>query len=171
MKYIVEVEGSRVEVELDGPHATVDGQRYDVGLVAIPGTPVRLVRVNQQVHRLMARRVGTRGNWLLDLDGVRLQTEALDERMRSLRDLTAASSGPVGPSPLLAPMPGLVVRVSVQTGDVVAVGQALVAVEAMKMENELRATAPAVVLAVRAVVGTAVDKGAVLVELGPIPTT
>ena len=171
VKYIVAVDGQRITVELDGIHATVDGERFDVGLVPIPGTPVRLVRVNEQVHRLMARRGGARGSWRLDLDGIRLDVEALDERMRAIRDVTLASTGPSGPAPLLAPMPGLVVRISVQAGDVVAVGQALVAVEAMKMENELRATAPAVVLVVRAVVGTAVDKGAVLVELGPIPAS
>jgi len=39
----------------------------------------------------------------------------------------------------------------------------------MKMENELRATVPAVVTAVRAVPGSAVEKGAILVELGPLP--
>ena len=171
VRYIVEVDGRRVTVELDGVHATVDGERFDVGLVPIPGTPVRLVRVNEQVHRLMARRSGARGSWRLDLDGVRLDVEALDDRMRAIRDVTLASAGPSGPAPLLAPMPGLVVRISVQAGDVVTAGQPLVTVEAMKMENELRATGSAVVLVVRALVGTAVDKGAVLVELGPVPTS
>jgi len=71
----------------------------------------------------------------------------------------------VGPAPLLAPMPGMVVRVQVQVGDVVQPGQGLVVMEAMKMENELRATAPATVKAVIAQPGTAVEKGALLIEL------
>jgi biotin carboxyl carrier protein len=50
------------------------------------------------------------------------------------------------------------------------VGQPLVVVEAMKMENELRAASPGIVTAVRAVVGTAVAKGQVLVELAPLST-
>ncbi len=66
-------------------------------------------------------------------------------------------------------MPGLVVRVSVVVGDVVHAGQGLVVVEAMKMENELRAVMAGVVTAVRAVPGEAVNKGTVLVELGPVP--
>jgi pyruvate carboxylase subunit B len=64
-------------------------------------------------------------------------------------------------------MPGLVVRVLVKSGDRVQPGQGLIVIEAMKMENELRATAPSVVRAVRVDAGNAVEKGAVLVEFDP----
>jgi biotin carboxyl carrier protein len=70
-----------------------------------------------------------------------------------------------GPAPLIAPMPGLVVRVNVTEGDEVAAGQGLVVMEAMKMENELRAPAAGRVSRVHATAGTAVEKGTVLVEL------
>jgi pyruvate carboxylase subunit B len=62
-------------------------------------------------------------------------------------------------------MPGLVVRVSVKPGDRVEAGQGLVVMEAMKMENELRSSAAGTVRAVHAQPGSAVDKGALLVEL------
>lgn len=166
MKYVVDVNGTRVTVELDGVRAIVDGQEYEAGLTSVDGTPVRLVRVGEAVHRVLARRGATRGAWLLDVDGTRFETEALDERMRAIRDLTAASAAASGPAPLVAPMPGLVVRVNVAVGETVAAGQSLVVVEAMKMENELRAGAAGVVLAIRAVPGSAVEKGAILVELG-----
>lgn len=170
MKYLVDVNGERITVELDGAHAYVHGQRMNASLTVIPGTPVRLVRLGDQVHRVLARRGAARGVWHLDVDGSRVEAEALDERMRAIKDLTAASQASAGPAPLLAPMPGLVVRVAVAVGDQVSAGQGLVVIEAMKMENELRATAAGVVTAVRAVTGQAVDKGAVLVELGPVPT-
>jgi pyruvate carboxylase subunit B len=64
-------------------------------------------------------------------------------------------------------MPGLVVRVHVQPGDRVEAGQGLVAMEAMKMENELRAPSAGSVVAVRVEAGAIVEKGAVLIELGP----
>jgi len=169
MKYVVEVNGERVTVDLTGTHAVVDGVTMDAELTAVEGTPVRLVRIGEQVHRIIARRGDTRGRWVLDVDGVRVESEALDERMRTIRDLTAASAAASGPAPLVAPMPGLVVRVAVAPGDIVVAGQGLVVVEAMKMENELRATSPGVVTAVHAVAGTAVDKGAVLVELAAPP--
>jgi len=147
----------------------VDGVRVAASLAAVEGTPVRLLRIGEQVHRLVARRGASRGRWTLDLDGQRVDAEALDERMRAIRDPTAAAAAS-GPAPLMAPMPGLVVRVSVGVGDTVSAGQGLVVVEAMKMENELRASVAGVVTAVLAVPGQAVDKGALLVELGPIPS-
>ena len=65
-------------------------------------------------------------------------------------------------------MPGLVVRIAVSVGDEVAAGQGLVVIEAMKMENELRSPSAGVVTAVKAIPGQPVEKGAVLVELGPL---
>ena len=64
-----------------------------------------------------------------------------------------------------APMPGLVVRVEVAEGQAVEAGAGLVVVEAMKMENELRATRAGMVKTVHVAVGQAVEKGAALVTL------
>jgi pyruvate carboxylase subunit B len=165
MKYIVEVAGQRLTVELDGPDVLVDGTRLRAALETIDGTPVRLVRVGDAVHRVIARRSGARGDYTVSLDGWQLPVTALDERTRAIRDAAAASASASGPAPLVAPMPGLVVRVQVAVGEEVTAGQGLVVVEAMKMENELRAAGPGRVTAVHAVAGTAVDKGTLLVEL------
>jgi pyruvate carboxylase subunit B len=55
--------------------------------------------------------------------------------------------------------------VAVSVGDVVSAGQGLAVIEAMKMENELRASSAGVVTAIRVTPGEAVNKGAVLIEL------
>jgi len=57
-----------------------------------------------------------------------------------------------------------VLKVLVAEGDEIAAGTPLVVVEAMKMENELKATSASVVKAVRIEAGEAVEKGQVLVE-------
>ena len=61
-------------------------------------------------------------------------------------------------------MPGLVVRVQVEPGQEVAAGMPVIVLEAMKMENQLKAAAPARVAAVRVQAGQAVEKGQVLLE-------
>jgi pyruvate carboxylase subunit B len=165
MKYVVEVHGTRHEVEIGPEGVTYEGITVRASLTDVAGTPIRQVSIGDTVHRVIARRGPTRGQYALLLNGHRHAIEALDARTRAIRDMSAATAGPAGPAPLIAPMPGMIVRVSVQPGDVVAAGQGLIVMEAMKMENELRAAGPGTVTAVRVVVGTAVQKGAVLVEL------
>jgi biotin carboxyl carrier protein len=70
-----------------------------------------------------------------------------------------------GPQRLVAPMPGKVVRVLVRSGEVVRPRQPLVVVEAMKMENELRAGRSGTVAEVHAREGSSVDAGALLVVI------
>ena len=79
--------------------------------------------------------------------------------------MQASVAKPAGPAPLRAPMPGLIVQLRVKVGDTIAAGDGLVVMEAMKMENELRAQAAGTVRAVHVSVGAAVEKGALLVEL------
>jgi biotin carboxyl carrier protein len=70
-----------------------------------------------------------------------------------------------GPQAVAAPMPGRVVKVLVKAGDAVQARQGLVVVEAMKMENELRAARAGIVTDVRVAEGASVEAGAVLVVI------
>ncbi len=166
MRYVVQLNDERKAVSLDS-----DGVRYEAEPIGhaelsdIEGSPVRMVKIGTYVYRVVVQKRQGRGKYTLWVDGYRFETEALDERTRAIRDLSAARAGPVGPAPILAPMPGLIVRVSVKAGDKVQAGQGLVVMEAMKMENELRATIAGTVRSVEVSPGTAVEKGALLVAL------
>ena len=165
MRYFVEVGGREIEMSLDGDQIEVDGVQMTASIAEVAGTPVRMLTIGDEVHRIVVRPGATRGRYVLWVDGYRHEVEALDERMRAIRELAGQAAGPVGPAPLVAPMPGMIVKVHVDVGDVVHAGQGLVVMEAMKMENELRALASATVKAVHARVGAAVEKGALLLEL------
>jgi biotin carboxyl carrier protein len=166
VKYVVEVAGRTVEADVDGDRIRVDGSEVIAHLTELPGTPIAILTIGDTVHQIAVTREASRGRYVLSVGGRRYEAEALDERTRAIRQLSAANAAPSGPAPLVAPMPGLIVRVNVAVGDVVRAGQGLVVMEAMKMENELRAAAAGVVKAVRATPGTAVERGTTLVELG-----
>jgi biotin carboxyl carrier protein len=165
MKYFVRVNGEEHEVLLDGEGVHMDGDDIAAQVIPIDGTPVRMVTLGNEVHRVVVRPGATRGAYTLWLDGYRFEVEALDERMRTIRELSGASAGPKGPAPIIAPMPGLVVRINAKVGDQVQAGQGLVVMEAMKMENELRAQAAGTVKSILVTTGTAVEKGMLLIEL------
>jgi pyruvate carboxylase subunit B len=169
VRYVVQLNGERKSVSLDSPGVGYETEpAAHAELSDIEGSPVRMVKIGSSVYRVVTQRRQGRGRYTLWVDGYRFETEALDERTRAIRDLSAATAGPVGPAPILAPMPGLIVRVSVSVGDKVEAGQGIVVMEAMKMENELRATAAGVVKSVEVAAGTAVEKGALLVALGEV---
>jgi pyruvate carboxylase subunit B len=165
MKYVVRVGSEEHEILLEGSTVEIDGDPVEARVAPVQGTPVRLVMLGDAVHRVVARRGASKGAYALWLDGYRFDVEALDERTHTIRAMSAAAAGPAGPAPLVAPMPGLIVRVNVAVGDQVQAGQALVVMEAMKMENELRAQAAGTVKQVHAAPGTAVEKGALLIAL------
>jgi biotin carboxyl carrier protein len=81
----------------------------------------------------------------------------------------AAADAAGGGGAVESPMPGRVVRVLVDTGQSVERDQPLVIVEAMKMENEVRAPAAGVVERIGAAAGEAVEAGHLLIELAPHP--
>ena len=166
MKYVVQLNDERKSVTL-GPEGVSyeDATLLYAELSDIEGSPISMVKIGTRVYRVVVQRRQGRGRYTLWIDGYRFEAEALDERTRAIRDLSAASAAPVGPAPVRAPMPGLIVRVNVKAGDKVHAGQGIVVMEAMKMENELRATAAGTVKSVEVVPGTAVEKGALLVAL------
>ncbi len=165
MKYVVQLNDERQTVNVEGTEATLGQNSVHVEMEEVEGSPLYVVRIGSEVHRVVAQKHPGRGRYTLWIDGYRFDAEALDERTRAIRDLSAATKGPSGPAPVIAPMPGLIVRVNVKVGDRVEAGQGLVVMEAMKMENELRATGAGTVKRVQADPGSAVEKGVLLVEL------
>lgn len=100
--------------------------------------------------------------FIVDLDGRVLSIELEDPR--ELRK-GARHHGRHGRADISAPMPGKVVRILVAAGDTVEEGQGLIVVEAMKMQNELKASKGGKVVAIAAKEGANIAAGQVLVTL------
>jgi pyruvate carboxylase subunit B len=166
VKYVVLLDGQTIEVEVDGDRVTVDGRAHSATLGVISGTPLRQLLIDGRPLTLSVEAIG-RGRWALTPKGERWEMEVVDERTRHIRSLAGGGDQRRAAGVLRAPMPGLVVRVQAQPGEKVAAGDSLVVLEAMKMENELKAGASGVVKSVRVAPGEAVEKGQVLVEFEP----
>jgi biotin carboxyl carrier protein len=130
----------------------VDVRRTEIGLSLLQADEGRSVDA--------ALTEQARGAWFVQLPHVAL-TATIDGR-RYERGPSGESAGS-GVQRVVAPMPGRVVRVLVQPGDEVALRQGLVVVEAMKMENELRAPKAGRVKEVAVAEGASVEAGRLLV--------
>jgi pyruvate carboxylase len=150
----------RLRVALDGVSRLIDVSRtsdfglslLDMGTVPLDRGTVPLSTDVQIVPR------GGHGELLVGLRG-----RTIDVTVNGRR--SAHAEGPLhghGQVTIVAPMPGRVVRVLVAAGDPVDVRQPVVVVEAMKMENELRAPRAGHVREIAVAPGTSVEAGRVL---------
>jgi biotin carboxyl carrier protein len=105
------------------------------------------------------------GGVVVFVEGMTVPIAVPDRRARVPRASRDGGAVANGPRTIVAPMPGRVVKVLVEPGQTVAARQPVVIIEAMKMENELRAPRAGTIGAVHASEGTSVDAHAVLVVL------
>ena len=108
---------------------------------------------------------GAGDHWVITLRGRRIPVSATTWRERVLAEADAAARTHAGPIEVRATLPGLVVAVAVATGAEVDEGAALVTIEAMKMQNEVRAPRACRVTSVAVSPGQPVAGGALLVLL------
>jgi biotin carboxyl carrier protein len=123
-----------------------------------PGTDQKLPR--GESHEIGIERQG-RGRHIAHVDG-RIVPVTLLAPGRGGSASGATTEKAAGPIQIVSPMPGRIVKVLVKTGDVVAPRQGLLVVEAMKMENELRAPRAGTVTEVRVSEGAPVEANVVL---------
>ncbi len=152
MRYDVEIQGRvrQVQVTRAGGRAVVevDGCRWVVDAVRIDGQILSLLLAEiadgtsgaatamaggRSAEVMLASHPG--GRLTAGVGGIPVDVHPAGRR----RPTPGGDGAQRGPQRLLAPMPGKVVRVLVKAGDAVAARQPVVVVEAMKMENELRA--------------------------------
>lgn len=164
MLYYVSIRDATFEVEIEDGGVRVDGELVEISAMQVAGTDVHSFLIGGESHRIVARSSG-KGEWDLHFEGRHERVEVMDERMKTMRDMSTDMAGPAGPQAVRAPMPGMVVKVEVEEGDLVEAGTGLLIVEAMKMENELIAEVRARVGAIRVDAGQAVEKDQILMEM------
>jgi biotin carboxyl carrier protein len=149
-----------VELPSGALQAKIDGRSVDVDVVPL-GAQLS-IRVDGKVVDLTVEGVPPEIGAVAS--GHRSYVRVESERMRSAeqaKKVTATGGDKV----VKSPMPGRVVKVLVEKGEAVAVGQGLLVLEAMKMENEVRARIAGAVAEVHVVAGAAVEGGAKLLTL------
>jgi biotin carboxyl carrier protein len=174
-QYEIEVGGRvrRVAVARSGDRfdVTVDGRTIQVDAARIGGEMLSLIVTNQQSaisnqqsidrsYEVVVAPDPATSQLIVSVGGLPVPVAVNGRRRRGGKDDHAGAGGP---QRIAAPMPGKVVRVLVKPGDAVHARQPLVVVEAMKMENELRALREGIVADVPAREGQSVDAGALLV--------
>lgn len=163
MRFVATIAGRTCTLEITGRdgryHVAVDGRQFDVDARrTAPGIYSLLVGEASYVADVSE----TDGGAVVDVGGERYAV-AIEEATRHTIRTHGGAAGGTGVQALTAPLPGRVTHVAVREGDAVRAGDPLLVIEAMKMENELRASVTGTVSEVRVQAGQAVNGGDVLV--------
>ena len=166
MQYEVEIGGRRRQVTVtrvgDRFAVTLDGTTKQVDVARIDAHTLSLIVDGVWPADVTIAPASQGGDFTITVGGVPIPATVNGRRRWGRQDDAAAGTGP---ERVAAPMPGKVVRVLVNAGDAVRARQPVVVVEAMKMENELRAGRDGAVAEVHVREGMSVEAGALLVVI------
>ncbi|MFD0980167.1 acetyl-CoA carboxylase biotin carboxylase subunit [Tropicimonas aquimaris] len=166
-EWIVSVDGEEFPVTIEAHRKGTDVLFEDGRCIKMqsdwtPGDSLAVVKVDGVKHAFKMQKI-TAG-YRIRFRGADVKVRCYTPRQAELARLMPEKLPPDTSKMLLCPMPGLVVKVNVQVGDEVQEGQALCTVEAMKMENILRAEKQAVVTAINAGPGDSLAVDDVIME-------
>jgi propionyl-CoA carboxylase alpha chain len=164
--WVVNLQGQSLSAEIaadrEGATVTVDGHALRVESDWLPGQPLARLMVDGTPLVMKVGKIT--GGYRLRLRGADLKVHVLTPRQAELIKWMPEKVAPDTSKLLLCPMPGLIVSINVAEGDEIFEGQALATVEAMKMENILRAERKGRVSKINAVAGASLKVDDVIME-------
>lgn len=161
MKYVTLINERRFEIEVDNDgRVSVNGEARDVDFLNLGGSLFSLITENKSFEAVID---DDDGRIDVMMRGRLFEAQVLDERAMLLMQRRGGLTS--GSGEVSAPMPGLIVDVTVEIGQAVAQGQTVIILESMKMQNELKSPIDGVARAIHAEAGQAVDKNDLLVEI------
>lgn len=157
MKYITTIDNQEFVVEvLDEKHVSVNGKTYQIDFESVSGQPVYSLIVDGKSHEAFVQEVDE--EWQVLLRGRLFPVKVEDEREKRLRAAAGGGVAETGEFHLKAPMPGLVVAVSVEEGQEIKKGDVLLILESMKMQNELKSPRDGIVERIKVKAGESVEQ-------------
>ncbi|WP_411341915.1 acetyl/propionyl/methylcrotonyl-CoA carboxylase subunit alpha [Sphingopyxis sp. J-6] len=162
-KWQVTVGGAAHKVKLGHKHIKVDGEKVDIALEYTPGDKLVVAEIGDS--ELAVKVAKTRTGWRMTTRGRIHDVRVLPWHVAPLASHMIEKIPPDLSKFLICPMPGLLVALHVGEGDAVEAGQPLATVEAMKMENILRAEKSGTVKTVNAAQGDSLAVDAVILEM------
>lgn len=157
MKYIATIGDKEFTVDvLDKRHVSIGDQIMDVDFENISGQPVYSLVIDGKSYEAYVYE--GENEWQVLLQGQQYPVKVEDEREKRLRAAAGGTVSETAEFHLRAPMPGLVVAVTVEADQQVAKGQVLIILESMKMQNELKSPRAGKVTRIRVKPGETVEQ-------------
>lgn len=152
------------DVSVENGQPIINGNPLAWDLTRINDTTFHILHQNKSYSAELVQLDKATKTLKLKINGTIHTVEVKDRYDLLLEKMGINGSGSGKLNSVKAPMPGLIVKINVNTGDSVKAGDALLVLEAMKMENVIKAAGDATVSQLKVTKGNSVEKGQVLIE-------
>jgi biotin carboxyl carrier protein len=153
------------DVQSSGEHFILDDTTEHLNVSSSASGVLSVIHNGRSYTATVESRDDVKKEIALRVNGALYTVEIEEPLDRLLKKLGMDAAASAKAESVKAPMPGMVLKILVEVGQQVTKGDPLIILEAMKMENILKASGPATVKTIRAAERTAVEKGAVLIEM------
>lgn len=165
MKYYTKVNEKEFTIDIGQDDTIlVNDAPYTIDFKILPISGLASLLINNQSLEAVVEE--REDHWEVLTEGELYNVNVQDERAFRLAQARGTDLGDSGETAVKSPMPGVIIKVLVEEGDVIEQGQQVIILESMKMENELKAQRGGVVTAVKIEAGASVEKDQVLVVIG-----
>ena len=158
------VNGKPFDVANENGNVIVDGKVLDWDIVRISASTFHILYQNKSYTAELVKHDVAAKTMSFKINGNTFSIEVKDRYDLLLEKMGMNSSASSRANAVKAPMPGLIVQVNVSVGSQVKSGDPLLVLEAMKMENMIKASGDATVKEIKIKKGDSVEKGQVLIE-------
>lgn len=159
---------------------SIDDRKYPViineaGLIEIDGRKIKaelsqinncafLLKLDEKPYEIVCHKLDN-GNYGFLLEGWYFETTVRTKLQETAAELMNNKMKESHKSVFKSPMPGLVLKIKKQKGDSVKIGEPLIILEAMKMENELRSPSEGTITSINVTEGLSVEKDAIILTI------
>lgn len=163
--YTAKVNSREFLIEFDATHKTIDGKTIDADILELRNGKFHIIRNNQSYEAEVVSVNADEKIFEIKVNNSVYTVSVKDKYDELLQQLGMDSVDGKMVNDVKAPMPGMVLKVMVESGQKIQKGDALIILEAMKMENILKAPSDGVIKKIHIIKGDKVEKNQVLVNL------
>ena len=154
----------KVELDKTGNAGLLNGDSFEWDVLKVKDNYYSVIKDNKSYNLEVLEVKAVEKSFLIKVDGIKYLFNAKDKYDELLHSLGMDSMASVKVSDLKAPMPGLVLEVSVAVGQEVIKGETLLILEAMKMENVIKSPTDGVIKSIAINKGETVEKNQIILN-------
>jgi pyruvate carboxylase subunit B len=159
--FVISSSNKKYNLSLSDKHILIDGEKFITELTQLSDY-LYLLKIDEKVYQVTSQKINSE-TFLLSINGYSFETTVrttLEEKANNYLKNKAKENGS---QVVKSPMPGLIVKILKNVGDPVEMGEAVILLEAMKMENEVRSTTSGIIKEIKIKENNSVEKNAPLI--------